>query len=163
MRSLVPTHQNFYVDSMLQVAAAIIVQKGKILIGRRRKTDHLPLKWEFPGGKVHSDETPETCLVRELKEELAITAEIGEKLTEVTYTYPQFGTVQIHFFPVTRFSGRLENRAYEQIAWVNPAELPDYDFLEADRTFIQGLARGTVTGSSSGRGDLPVRRSKKHL
>lgn len=131
---------------MLQVAAAVIVQNGKILIGQRKKTDRFPLKWEFPGGKVQSKESPETGLLRELSEELGIEAQIGNKLTEVTYAYPNFGPVRIQFFTVTRYHGTLENRAYEQIAWVNPAQLPDYDFLEADRSLIRELARSTVAG-----------------
>ena len=72
---------------MIDVTAAILVKDGKILIAKRKNTDKIPNKWEFPGGKIKSDETPETCLKREIREEFGVDITVGNYLGESVYHY----------------------------------------------------------------------------
>ena len=82
--------------SIKQVVAALIVRNGKILICQRTRHQPMPLKWEFPGGKVEPDESPENALFRELEEELGIRAKIGAKITTVRHYYGNGTSVELH-------------------------------------------------------------------
>ena len=126
---------------MITVAAGILKQDGKILICQRKPTGVFPLQWEFPGGKVEAGEDVQTCLRRELHEELAIEAEIGPQVSAFRYTYPNGFQVNLVFFWVEAYKGEIANQAFEQILWVDPRELPNFDFLEADRSLVTQLAR----------------------
>ena len=121
---------------MLAVVAAIIERDGKILICQRKAGGAHPLKWEFPGGKVEPGEDFETALVRELHEELTISATIGREITRYEYQYPGKSPILLVFFEVPSFSGALENRVFAQIAWAPKTLLPTYDFLEGDIDFV---------------------------
>ncbi len=127
---------------MITVAAGILKQDGKILICQRKPTGVFPLQWEFPGGKVEAGEDVQTCLRRELHEELAIEAEIGPQVSAFRYTYPNGFQVNLVFFWVEAYRGEIANQAFEQILWVDSRELPNFDFLEADRSLVTQLARG---------------------
>ena len=129
---------------MITVAAGILKQGGKILICQRKPTGVFPLQWEFPGGKVEAGEDVQTCLRRELHEELAIEAEIGAEVSAFQYTYPNGFQVNLAFFWVDAYRGEIANQAFEQILWVDPRELPNFDFLEADRSLVTQLARGEL-------------------
>jgi 8-oxo-dGTP diphosphatase len=129
---------------MITVAAGILKQDGRMLICQRKRTGAFPLQWEFPGGKVEAAEDVRTCLRRELREELAIEAEIGAEVSAFSYTYPNGFQVSLVFFRVNGYTGELINQAFEQILWVEPHELLNYDFLEADRTLVARLARGEL-------------------
>lgn len=123
------------------VVAAVIERGGKILIGQRRRNDRHPLKWEFPGGKVEPGEVPRAALTRELREELQISARIGEEITRYSYRYSSRPSFELIFYRVTEFEGEPENHAFERIEWSAPGALPDYDFLEGDVEFVRHLAR----------------------
>ena len=127
---------------MITVAAGILMQDGRVLICQRKRTGAFPLQWEFPGGKVEPGEDARTCLGRELREELAVEAEIGPEISSFEYTYPNGFEVKLSFFRVAAYSGELINQAFEQIVWVEPHQLPSFDFLEADRALVEKLARG---------------------
>ena len=127
---------------MITVAAGILTQDGRVLICQRKRTGAFPLQWEFPGGKVEPGEDARTCLGRELREELAVEAEIGPEISSFEYTYPNGFEVKLSFFRVAAYSGELINQAFEQIVWVEPHQLPSFDFLEADRALVEKLARG---------------------
>jgi 8-oxo-dGTP diphosphatase len=129
---------------MIFVTAGILTDGERILICQRKAGDRFGLKWEFPGGKVEAAETPEACLRRELAEELGIEAEVGAEVHRTDYQYPNGLTVRILFFTVPRYSGVPANRDFERMAWVLPAELREFDFLEADRELVGRLARGEV-------------------
>ncbi|MDR2281855.1 MAG: (deoxy)nucleoside triphosphate pyrophosphohydrolase [Sphingobacterium sp.] len=116
---------------MLQVTCAIIVHDDKILICQRSATMKLPLKWEFPGGKVEAGESKEECLRREVQEELGITIGIGQALTPVAYDYPAF-SICLSPFVCTLESGTVRPTQHAQALWVNATELLDYDWAEAD-------------------------------
>ena len=125
------------------VVAAVIERNGLILVGQRRRADRHPFKWEFPGGKVESGESPRAALVRELSEELDIQATAGEEITRYTYRYPNRPLFELIFFRVREFVGDPRNLAFERIEWVERKKLPTYDFLDGDIEFVRSLARET--------------------
>ena len=126
--------------------AAVIERDGLVLIGQRRREDRHPLKWEFPGGKVESGETPRDGLARELREELAIEAEIGPEMSRYEYQYPSRPRVLLIFYNVESWTGEIQNQAFEQIRWEQRGRLPEYDFLEGDLDFVRRLAASAATG-----------------
>lgn len=129
---------------MKQVVAGLIVRGDEVLICQRTKHQPLPLKWEFPGGKVEPDEQPIDALYRELEEELGILAEIGPKVATVCHNYGNGAAVELHFYLVERFKGEIENRIFRDVRWVSRAELPNYDFLEADIALVRDIAAGKI-------------------
>jgi 8-oxo-dGTP diphosphatase len=131
---------------MITVAAGILTEDGRVLICQRKRTGAFPLQWEFPGGKVEAGEEAQTCVKRELWEELGIEAEIGPEVSAFQYTYPNGFQVSLVFFRVNSYTGEMANQAFEQIIWVEPHELPSYDFLEADRALVARLAQGEWVG-----------------
>jgi 8-oxo-dGTP diphosphatase len=124
------------------VSAGIIYRAGRVLIGQRRNTDKHALKWEFPGGKVESGESPQEALVRELREELQIDAIIGAELAHYEHEYASGSGVHLLFFAVRNFIGQPTNRVYKQICWTPLRDLMALDFLEGDLDFVRRLARG---------------------
>ncbi|MGH9709224.1 MAG: (deoxy)nucleoside triphosphate pyrophosphohydrolase [Candidatus Acidiferrales bacterium] len=127
------------------VVAAVIVRDGRVLACRRDCSDKFPLKWEFPGGKVQSGESPQAALLRELREELAIGASVGAEIYGTSHKYPEMpSAIELIFFIATIESGAIENRVFEAIAWVAPQDLPEMDFLDADREFIAKLSNGDI-------------------
>jgi 8-oxo-dGTP diphosphatase len=126
------------------VAAALIVRGGEVLICQRRPDQPMALQWEFPGGKIEAGEIPEEALARELDEELGICAKVGPRVTRIRHNYRHGGAVDLQFFAVHEFTGELENRIFKQLRWTKLEELPDYDFLAADRTLIRDLAAGKL-------------------
>lgn len=127
---------------MTTVVAAVIERNGQILIGQRRNTGAHALKWEFPGGKVEPSETLQAALIRELAEELAIDTHSATEITRYKYQYGGRKPFLLVFFRVTDFEGEPQNLVFEQIQWVSPKNLTQYDFLEGDAPFIEILAAG---------------------
>jgi 8-oxo-dGTP diphosphatase len=122
------------------VVAAVIERGGTVLIAQRKSTGRHPLKWEFPGGKVELGEEPRAALARELREELAIDARIGEELERSQVSYGGAPAIELRFYRVTEFTGEPRNLDFEQIIWEPPARLAEYDFLEGDIAFVRKLA-----------------------
>jgi 8-oxo-dGTP diphosphatase len=129
---------------MKRVVAALIEKDGKLLICQRTRHQTMPLKWEFPGGKIEEGEQPRDALRRELEEELGILATIGDELARIQHEYPNGGMVELRFFIVREFKGEIENRIFRDIQWASPKDLPKYDFLEADLTLVKDLAAGKL-------------------
>ena len=121
---------------VLTVVAAVIERDGLVLIGQRLRGESYPLKWEFPGGKVEPGEEPRAALARELREELAIEASIGDEITRYRYQYPERPPILLIFYRVRQFTGEPANRAFEQIRWAGRAALRDFDFLDGDLEFL---------------------------
>ena len=129
---------------MKRVVAALILDAEKLLVCQRTRHQTMPLKWEFPGGKIEDGEQPRDALRRELEEELGIQAEIGDEVSRILHEYPNGGSVELRFFAVRRYSGELENRIFRDVRWADRSELPSFDFLEADRGLVRELAEGKV-------------------
>jgi len=127
---------------MKRVVAALIWKNGKILICQRTRHQPMPLKWEFPGGKIEEGEQPRDALRRELDEELGIAAVVDDEVVRIQHKYPGGNSVELRFFQVLEYAGELENRIFREIVWADPKDLPTYDFLEADLTLVRDLAKG---------------------
>jgi 8-oxo-dGTP diphosphatase len=129
---------------MKRVVAGLIEQNGKLLVCQRTRHQTMPLKWEFPGGKIEEREQPRDALRRELEEELGIQAKIGHEVARIQHEYPNGGKVELRFFLVRHYEGEIENRIFKEIQWSLPQDLPRYDFLEADLTLVRDLAAGKL-------------------
>lgn len=114
----------------------------ELLICQRRADQSLPLKWEFAGGKIEDAEDPAAGLRRELREELDLDAEIGPEVCRFSYQYPGCDPILLVFFKVTEFHGEPRNRVFAQIRWVRRHQLPEFDFLAADKQLVEEIARG---------------------
>ncbi len=131
---------------MKRVVAAIIIQKGRILVCQRSRHQTMPLKWEFPGGKIEEGEHPVQAIYRELQEELGINAEIGDEVSRIVHEYPNGTRVELRFFLVQEYQGELQNIIFRDIQWADRGQLPSFDFLEADRELVRAIAEGKLLG-----------------
>ena len=122
----------------IDVAAALIFRRGKLLIAQRPEGGHLGGLWEFPGGKREPRETFEECLARELREELGIEAEVGELLESLTHDYPE-RTVQLKFFRCRLKQHEPQPLGCPALKWVGAGELGNYAFPAADARLLQRL------------------------
>ena len=129
---------------MKRVVAGLIVQDGKLLVCQRTRHQTMPLKWEFPGGKIEEKEQPRDALRRELEEELGILATVGDEVKRIRHEYPNRTIVELRFFVVREYQGEIENRIFKDIRWAAPNDLPKFDFLEADLTLVKELAAGEL-------------------
>ncbi|WP_139991865.1 8-oxo-dGTP diphosphatase MutT [Paenibacillus paridis] len=124
---------------MIEVAAAIIDDKqGRILIARRSSEKSQAGLWEFPGGKLEENETPEDCLRRELLEEMSITIEPTSFFAQNEHCY---GTTCIRLlaYKATYIEGEIKLVDHDEYCWVYREELKDYDFAPADIKFVNQL------------------------
>ncbi len=119
----------------IHVACAIIERDGLILAAQR-KGGRLALKWEFPGGKIDRDENPETCIKRELVEEMGVEVDVCRTLDPVTHQY-SFFTVTLYPFVCAIRSGNIDLREHAAIKWLPPEELLSLDWAEADIPLIE--------------------------
>lgn len=129
---------------MKHVVAGLIVKEARILVCQRTRHQTMPLKWEFPGGKIEEGEQPRDALRRELDEELGIEAVIGEEVARIRHEYKGGGAVELRFYIVREYRGTIENRIFKDLQWALPQELPSFDFLEADLTLVNDLAAGKL-------------------
>ncbi len=127
-----------------RVVAALIVRRGKVLICQRTRHQVMPLKWEFPGGKIEPGESPKAALERELEEELGVVPRIGREVALITHRYRSGVAVELRFFLVEGYRGELENRIFADIAWVGRNAIAQYDFLEADAPLVRDIAAGKI-------------------
>lgn len=123
---------------MIKVTAAVIEKNGKILIAKRRKSDRMGGKWEFPGGKIDLGETPEECLRRELKEELGIEADIGGFLCSCKFKYFKM-PLELLVYRASHVSGDMHPHEHDEIKWVELSALGNYDFVKADIEVVKKL------------------------
>lgn len=122
----------------IPVAAAIIHQNGKFLIAKRTANKHMAGFWEFPGGKIENNETPENCLLRELDEELKIKVKVIRYLGEHTHDY---GTVNILLkaYLCEFIEGQYTLIDHDEVKWVTIDQLSSYPLAPADIPFIKLL------------------------
>lgn len=130
--------------SVKQVVAALIFKNDQILVCQRTRHQTMPLKWEFPGGKIEEGEQPRDALRRELNEELGIEATIGEEVARIRHEYKNGSAVELRFYAVREYKGEIENRIFKDMRWAIRSELPSLDFLEADLQLVRELAEGKI-------------------
>lgn len=128
---------------MAEVVAALIWSGNKFMICQRPAYKARGLLWEFAGGKVEPGETKEQALIRECQEELAIEVSVGKTYMEVTHEYPDL-TVHLTLFEAQIAAGTPQKLEHNDIRWITPAEIPQYQFCPADEVILcklQGLSR----------------------
>ncbi len=116
---------------MKEVVAAILHQNGKILLAQRAIGQKLEGKWEFPGGKIEQGETPEQALVREIQEELCIRIKNISYYAESSYKY-EFGEIKLLAYKAECLQQSITLSVHNQIRWVEPKDLLNYDLAPAD-------------------------------
>ena len=124
---------------MTEVVAALIWDKDKFMICQRPATKARGMLWEFVGGKVEPGETKEQALIRECREELAITLSVGEVFMDVTHEYPDL-TVHLMLFNAVIAEGMPQKLEHNDIRWITVNEIPEYDFCPADVTILRRLS-----------------------
>ena len=129
---------------MKLVAAALLLRGTEVLVCQRTRHQTMPLKWEFPGGKIEPGEQPTDGLRRELEEELGILARIGDEVARLKHVYKNGNAVELRFFLVREYEGEVENRIFADVQWAERARLPEYDFLEADQELVRQIAAGGI-------------------
>ena len=127
----------------INVVAAIIINKNRILIGKRKDEDIGGGKWEFPGGKIEIGETISKALERELYEELGISAKIGKELMNYEHMF-KTTIYNISFMEIMEYKGEICNNAHSEIKWVKFSNLLKYDFISGDDRFIQSFLKSEL-------------------
>ncbi|MFQ5450041.1 MAG: A/G-specific adenine glycosylase [Nitrospinaceae bacterium] len=122
----------------IQVSAAVIQRNGKTYIQKRLPGGLMGGLWEFPGGKIEKDESPEDCLKREIREELGLDISIREKLMTIKHSYTQF-RVTLHVFLCRPSAGRIRASSCETWKWVSPGEMERYPFPAANVKILRHL------------------------
>jgi len=123
---------------VLRVVAAVIERGGRYLITQRRKAAVLPLLWEFPGGRVHEEETDEQAVVREVRYRLGVAVKVGTHISSVRHPYEHY-TVDLHLYACELLSGVLVAQNVETFIWATSSELDGYDFAPADEASMSKL------------------------
>ena len=118
------------------VTCAIIEKDGKVLSAQRSESMSLPLKWEFPGGKIKDGERPEDCLKREVIEELGVSVNIGSALLPHTHQYEAF-SITLYPFICKVVSGEITLHEHAAFSWLPPEDLHTLDWAAADLPVIQ--------------------------
>ena len=126
---------------MTQVVAALIWQGDRFLICQRPAHKARGLLWEFVGGKVEPGESKQQALIRECQEELAVEVQVGDVFMELTHAYPDL-TVHLTVFHAAIAKGTPQKLEHNDMQWITPAEIPNYDFCPADEAILQRLMAG---------------------
>ena len=120
---------------ILEVVAALIWQDNKFMIYQRPAHKARSLLWEFVGGKVEPGETKEQALIRECREELAVTLSVGDVFMDVVHEYPDI-TVHLTLFNATIAEGEPQKLEHNDIRWITPSEIQNYEFCPADEEIL---------------------------
>ena len=121
--------------NITEVVAALIWQGDKFMICQRPAHKARGLLWEFVGGKVEPGETKEQALIRECQEELAVTLSVGDVFMDVIHEYPDL-TVHLTLFNATIAEGEPKKLEPNDIQWIAPSEIPNYEFCPADKEIL---------------------------
>ena len=126
------------VFKMVEVVAALIWDKDKFMICQRPANKARALLWEFVGGKVEPGETKEQALIRECREELAITLKVEDVFMDVVHEYPDI-TVHLTLFHASIAEGAPQKLEHNDIKWITPDEIPFYNFCPADTEILKKI------------------------
>jgi len=122
---------------MLKVCCALIKNENKFLITQRLDNSRMPGKWEFPGGKIEAGESPENCIIREIKEELNIEIDLVEGMLSIHHAYPEFEIELIPFLCKIQDLSTFQLLVHKHYMWVSQDMFREIDFCEADRELIR--------------------------
>lgn len=123
---------------MVEVVAALVWRGDRFMICQRPAHKARGLLWEFVGGKVESGETKEQALVRECWEELDILLKVKDIFMELTHEYPDI-TVHLSLFNAEILEGEPKKLEHNDIKWIRPEEIPQYEFCPADKAILERL------------------------
>lgn len=124
---------------MIDVSCALIINhSGQVLVAQRSPGMHLPLKWEFPGGKVEPGETAEDCLIREIREELGVEIKIVKKMAPAVHDQG-LQVIRLIPFQCTLVNGEVKLTEHAAFLWLDPAELNTLDWAEADLPVVKNF------------------------
>ena len=123
---------------MVEVVAALVWRDDKFMICQRPVHKARGLLWEFVGGKIELGETKEPALIRECREELAVTISVGNVFMDVTHEYPDL-TVHLTLFNATIADGEPQKLEHNDIQWITPREIPNYEFCPADEEILKKI------------------------
>ncbi len=121
---------------MIEVTCALIHKDHNILVAQNRSTSDHPFQWEFPGGKIRKDETPESCIIREIEEELSLRVSVVERMQSIEYDY---GNKVIRLIPfLCRIeAGEVKLNDHAAAKWLGLDDLPKLDLAAADRVLLE--------------------------
>jgi|SRR5690554_1903452 len=128
---------------VIDVTCAIIRINGKTLVVQRSAEMKLPLKWEFPGGKVEAGESEEECVAREVLEELGIEIEVLERLTPSRFDYADF-SIRLIPFVANHLAGEIQLKEHARYLLLDKGELRDLDWAEADVGIVEEYLNGEL-------------------
>lgn len=134
---------NIEQPDIIRVTAAILVKDGEVIIAKRKAGLKFADKWEFPGGKIEVNETPEQCLKREMKEEFDIDVSIGEYLGSSIYRYDHI-SIELLAYRTFWKGGSIILNDHDEIKWVSLEQLDEFDFVPADIAFVEKLRNGEI-------------------
>ncbi|WP_053990604.1 8-oxo-dGTP diphosphatase MutT [Mangrovimonas sp. TPBH4] len=123
---------------MLKVAAGILIDQQKILIARRAPGKDLAGYWEFPGGKIEPNETPEAALIREFREEFQVEIKVLSAFHKNEHMYSS-KTILLESYIAQHVSGEFQLRDHDQLAWVTIHNLTNYQMASADVPIVEKL------------------------
>lgn len=126
-----------------EVVAGLIRDGERILICQRPANKARGLLWEFPGGKVEAGESKREALVRECREELGVTLNVGDVYAELTHEYPDM-TVRLTLFEARIGEGVPRNIEHADIKWIKPEEITEYPFCPADKEICGKISKRVV-------------------
>lgn len=138
----------------VHVACAIIERDGLVLSARRSASMNLPLRWEFPGGKIEPGEGREECLRRELVEEMGVQIDVGRALAPATHHYPTF-TVTLYPFVCTIVAGEIILHEHSEIRWLPAHQMHELEWADADIPIISEYQRQVAAGKSGSASVIP--------
>ena len=125
---------------MTQVVAALIRRGEGFMIFQRPETKTRAFQWEFVGGKVEPGESYEEALIRECREELNVGIEVGDIFMNLVHEYPDL-TVNLILFEASIVCGEPEMLEHNDIKWLSPGEIPQYEFCPADKDILAEIRR----------------------
>jgi len=125
---------------VIKVTGAIIQNGNKFLICRRGPNEKAAGLWEFPGGKLEQNETLESCIRRELKEELEVDAVVGDLFDHYIYETSEI-LYDLYFFKILKFKGTIKLIVHDELKWVELKDFSHYNFLPGDGPLINRLKK----------------------